>query len=154
MFKFKKKDNIKLSANFSSGEFVCHCIYSDCDEQLLSKTLVDKIQKVRDNYGKSLRITSACRCAKKQADLRNDSNFKTAKNASTHQIDYVDISGKVGTIGLDVQPSHLTHSNDQEFRKEEMEKLLKCLEKEFKSIGIAKNFFHIDERSDYRRWNY
>lgn len=144
MFKFKKTDRVKLSKNFSTNEFICHCNYTDCDEQTLSETLVDKIQKVRDNYGKGLRITSACRCPKKQAALRNDPNFKTAKNKSTHQMDYVDANGNEGCIGLDVQPTDL---ND-------MPLLLTILEKHFKSIGLAKNFYHVDERPDFRRWNY
>jgi len=147
MLKFKKTDRYKLSANFSTHEFACHCNYSDCEEQTLSKTLVDKIQRVRDNFGKSLTITSACRCVRKQADLRNDPNFKTAVNKSTHQMNYVDSKGNVGCIALDVRPSKVESSKD-------MDDLLKCLEKEFTSIGTANNFFHVDEREGIRRWVY
>jgi len=135
MIIFKKNQKIQLSKNFDSDEYQCKCDLFSCDQQQLSSTLRDKIQCVRDEYGAPLEITSAYRCSEHQNTLRK-SGIKTAVGKSTHEL---------GTA-VDIRPYKHT--------KENMNRLFTILEKYFDSIGIAKSFFHVDERPGKRRWNY
>jgi uncharacterized protein YcbK (DUF882 family) len=132
MITFKKDERKKLSRSFNSGEFECRCA-KDCGEQSISKELIDKLQLVRDELGIPLVVTSAFRCAEHQERLRG-SGIKTAVGRSTHEDGIAaDITVPVG----------------------KMPKLLAILEKHFKAIGIARNFYHVDLRDDKeRRWKY
>lgn len=136
MFIFKKQDKKDLGKYFNSKEMECHCKYDDCIDQFISETLIQKLDLVREEFGEPLRVTSAFRCAKKQADLRG-SGIKTAAGKSTHEMG----------AAVDIQPLYTS--------SEKMEKLFKILEKHFKAIGIAKTFYHVDLRNDkIRRWDY
>ena len=130
-FFFKKHEKIELSKHFNSSEFICHCKHSECQDQMISKELINRLEKIREEIGQPLRITSAFRCAQYQADLRK-TGILTAKGKSTHELgDAADISCPVP-----------------------IDDLLKISAKQFSSIGIAKNFLHCDLRPGHRRWNY
>ena len=52
---------VKLSNNFNSTEFDCHgrgC----CSKTLINEELVEYLQKIRDYFGKPIRVTSGYRC--------------------------------------------------------------------------------------------
>lgn len=127
---WKKGEKQKLGKFFSTVEFSCQCNKTTCVEQMISQELIDRLDKVREELGSPLTITSGYRCEEHQADLRK--NIKGAAKTSQHT------EGKAADV-----------------RAADMDKLLTLLEKHFKAIGIAKNFYHVDLRDDkIRRWNY
>ena len=54
----------RLSKNFTSEEFACKC---GCGYDTPNPELVRMLQATRDLYGKSIKITSGCRCIKHNA---------------------------------------------------------------------------------------
>lgn len=64
ILKFKKTLNTKLSKNFFSSEFDCHCKYKDCTNTYINKKLIDYLQSKREILGKAINITSGYRCKK------------------------------------------------------------------------------------------
>jgi uncharacterized protein YcbK (DUF882 family) len=131
-FTWKRGEDVQLSENFSSREFSCKCVNSDCVDQKISKDLIDRLQKLRTELGAPLRITSAFRCTKHQAALRG-SGIKTATGTSTHELgEAVDVQ-RIDRTTTGLEPLAAKH---------------------FESIGISKNFLHLDTRKGYRRWDY
>lgn len=61
---YQENDRAQLSKNFNSYEFRCGlgspCA---CSTVLIDDKLVEYLQKIRDNFGKSIKITSAYRCS-------------------------------------------------------------------------------------------
>lgn len=60
---YKKGLLVKLSNNFKSTEFDCNgkgC----CSETLIDSKLVEYLQKIRDHFGKPVKISSSYRCIK------------------------------------------------------------------------------------------
>ena len=133
MAKWKRGQKIKLSNNFSSSEFECSC--GKCIDQEISDDLIKRLQDLRERLSAPIKITSAFRCADKQASLRA-SGILTAKGKSTHE---------------------LGHAVDIYFP--DMKKLRAEVDKLFDSIGEAKGFLHVDirpKKSDgsKRIWKY
>lgn len=121
-----------LTPNFSTAEFECPCVNEQCVEQRISKTLVDKLQALREKVG-PLDVTSGYRCAHRQQYLRG-LGIKTSVGPSTHQM------GKAADIASGLVPI------DQLYDE--------CVPL-FMAIGTAKNFLHVDLRADKRRrWTY
>jgi len=50
--------NIRIEKNFKLKEFACKC----CQKVYLHSDLVDKLQRIRDHYGRPLIIVSGYRC--------------------------------------------------------------------------------------------
>lgn len=127
---WQKGVNKPLSANFGTKEFTCQCSNSDCEWQMVSKELIEKLQRLRTNMDSGITITSGYRCEKHQAKLAM-SGLQTAKN-----------SQHVLGNAADISSSNLSR--------------LHLLSKgHFKAIGVAKTFLHVDLRSDkYRTWTY
>jgi hypothetical protein len=135
-FQWKRGANLQLSPHFNSSEFECSC--RQCTDQKIAVALVEKLELVREEYGAPLQITSAYRCLQRQKELLNDPKIQTVKN-SQH------------TIGnaVDVRPvvRSLTSAN--------MGRLLFILRKQFRAIGLAATFYHVDLRADKEReWKY
>jgi hypothetical protein len=57
---YKRSDKIQLSKNFRLDEFKCKC--GKCDPILVDTVLVDRLQKIRDHFGRSVNINSGYRC--------------------------------------------------------------------------------------------
>ena len=127
---FNRRDNtLTLSKNFTSKEFLCSC--GVCAPHRIDPDLIRRLQRVRDMLSVSIKITSGFRCAKRQQELRKG-GLQTASGTSTHEMG----------AAVDITCSDMTA-------------LLLACEKEFKSIGIAKTFLHVDTRVDkVRRWTY
>ena len=108
-----------MTENFSRSEFACRC---GCGEDRIHPELVDRLQIARDTYGRSMSITSGCRCS--------------AHNAH---------------VGGSPTSSHLVR-DDTNFAADilvknsaDRMKLVKCLlGAGFRRIGPAKGFIHID----------
>lgn len=118
------KVNIKLSNNFSSEELVCKC--GKCPASPIAVELIEKLQKLRDEYGESITITSGYRCPE---------HNKAIGGASKSQ----------HILGTAV-----------DIKTKDLDKLYKLCEKHFTSIGDGrpKGFIHVDLRPDTRRWIY
>lgn len=62
MATYKKKQNAKLSDNFTSNEFDCHGA-GCCSQTLINPQLVEYLQAIRNHFGKPITITSGYRCS-------------------------------------------------------------------------------------------
>jgi uncharacterized protein YcbK (DUF882 family) len=121
----------KVTPYFRTTEFSCHCDLPECVEQKISVDLIERLNRVREEAAIPVKVTSGYRCGPYQAKLRG-SGILTAKGTSTHE---------------------LGHAADVSSR--DMKKLLEHIQDEFKAIGLAKSFYHVDLRDDKeRRWLY
>jgi uncharacterized protein YcbK (DUF882 family) len=133
MITFKKKENKQLSAHFNSSEFECSC--TKCVDQFIEQDLIDKLEKVRELYGKPIVITSGYRCP-------DHNKAVGGKNNSTH------MSG----MAVDICPKLLT--------LDDLDLLYDVCYDIFDNIGDgrSKKFIHVDTRSakstGKRRWIY
>lgn len=125
-----KGQNRFLTKNFSTSEFDCPCHYPECVEQRINKDLVDNLQKIRDDLNDVITITSAYRCSRYHADLTGR-GYKTVVNSQHILGNAADVTSRnMSTLG------RLVHER-------------------FLAVGVARNFFHVDERRDKpRTWNY
>lgn len=64
---FKSGDKTALTENFTRSEFACPC---GCNSQMIEQELADKIQGIRDDLGKKIRITSGYRCVSHNASKK------------------------------------------------------------------------------------
>lgn len=129
-----KGDNLWLNNWFKTKEFECKCTNKECIEQKISVELIKKLTTIREYTKSPMRITSGFRCSKHQESIRNSGVSTVVAKKSTHE------KGDAADISV----SSLTPLN-----------LLPIVEKQFKSIGIANNFLHVDLRDDKeRRWKY
>ena len=80
---------VKLSKNFVSTEFDCHC--GNCKTTLIDTDLVDILQDERDHFGKKLHITSGYRCPAHNGSTKNASktSLHTQGKAADHYIEGV-----------------------------------------------------------------
>lgn len=130
---WNKGENLALSKYFSTKEFSCQCSFTDCKKQKISKALITRLDALRVDCNQPLIITSGYRCTKHQEEIRKSGVSTVVAKKSTHELgDAVDAKPKDGDI----------------------QKFLPLAAKQFTSIGLAKNFLHLDLRPDYRRWNY
>ena len=102
-----------LSKNFSTQEFQCPC----CGVASVDPRLVNLLQKVRDEFGKPISITSGYRCA---------AHNKAVGGSET--------SSHLSGLAVDMA----CKSSAQRFE------MLKPILKYFKRLGIGKDFIHGD----------
>jgi uncharacterized protein YcbK (DUF882 family) len=135
MISFKKKENKKLSNNFYSDEFSCPCNKCDNDIQYIAQELVDKLQKIRDKYGKSIKVTSGYRCPSHNLEVGG-----------------VPASSHMAGIAADISPSLIT--------LDDLDTVYELCYNEFNNIGDgrSKKFIHVDIRpskqNGKRHWIY
>lgn len=131
---WKRGDVLWLGNWFKTTEFSCQCKNVDCVDQKISVELIDRLTKIRDYVKSPMRITSGFRCSKRQDEIRKSGTSTVVAKKSTHELGHA----------ADISVSSLTASE-----------LLKVAEYQFKSIGLARNFIHVDLRDDrVRRWDY
>jgi uncharacterized protein YcbK (DUF882 family) len=127
-FLFKKGELVQLSKNFNSLELQCKCRNPECVEQRISKDLVDNLQKLREEYGKSITVTSGYRC------LKHNRSIGSVDNSQHVPGNAVDITGA------------------------DLNAIYAIAEKYFDAVGDSRTkgrFVHLDTRRDKkRRWNY
>ena len=116
---------------FDLKEFECKCKDKHCEGKMpqlrMNPSLIQALNRVREELGKPIRVTSGFRCTSHNAAVGGVPH-------STHRTGYA----------ADIQC-------------DDMEKLLELVEgeKEFKGIGVAKTFIHVDVRPGLRkRWTY
>lgn len=130
MLSWRKSDNIQYSKYFNLREFNCQCSLPTCDQQLISTELLKKLETVRTLYNRQIKVTSGYRCKAHQEALAA-AGLETATN-SQHCLGLAaDIWGP------------------------DMDALDALCSQEFKAVGRARSFIHVDMREDKRRrWGY
>ena len=134
-----------LTENFSKSEFVCKC---GCGEDRISADFVERLQLARNTFGRSLTITSGCRCPehnKKEGGKENSSHLVKERN--------VDGTGWTGGLQETCLASDiLCKSSRDRF------KLIGCLlGAGIRRLGIAEEFIHVDidpDKDDQVAWLY
>ncbi len=115
----------KLTKNFNASEVVCSC--GSCHASFINLDLMEKLQKLRDEYNAPIAITSGYRCPEHNRKIGGASK-------SQHVLgNGIDITGQ------------------------DLDKLYELGEKYFKAVGDGrpKGFVHLDSRDDKtRRWVY
>ena len=123
--KYKRKDKARLSENFRLDEFKCKC--GKCDPILVDDALVDWLQKIRDNFGRSVNINSGYRC-----EAHNASPKVGGSKGSHH------VKGMAADIRVEgVLPA-------------EVAKYAESIG--VKRIGLYDNFVHIGSDTKKRFW--
>lgn len=119
-----------LTRNFSKSEFACKCGNCDSDGSEMNAQFMDKLQQLRDYYGKPMIITSGFRCLE-----HNQASGGSPK--SMH------MQGRAADIQCGWSESR--------HRLLELAFML-----HFGGIGIAKTYIHVDNRSldNKRSWPY
>lgn len=72
----QKGINMRLSRHFSSKEFDCKCSYPDCKYTLIDRRVVLSLEELRREVNRPIRINSAYRCEKHNADIGGHKNSK------------------------------------------------------------------------------
>lgn len=133
LYLWEKGEVFKLSDHFSSKEMSCHCKFPECKTQRISKDLIQRLEKIKEEVGQPLIVTSAYRCTPYQNFLRKHGVNTVVASKSQHELgNAVDVVPKDGKIAgfEDICAKHID------------------------SIGLAKDFLHLDTREGKRRWNY
>jgi zinc D-Ala-D-Ala carboxypeptidase len=113
------------SKNFKSEELACSC----CGDEQVQQWALDKLQAIRDEAGRPLKITSAYRCINHPVEARK-------KKGGTHN----------QGIAFDIYYANGAH----------MHQLLRlAVLSGATGVGIAKNFIHVDWSKDRTAgWTY
>lgn len=131
-FHWNKRERLQFSAYFTSLDFQCPC--SHPHENVISISLIDKLNDVRHTLNSPIIVTSGYRCELYQQELKAR-GYETAKGTSPHQLGNA----------VDIAIKDLS----------KFDQLLKLCENEFKAIGVGNGWLHVDMRSDaIRRWKY
>jgi uncharacterized protein YcbK (DUF882 family) len=115
----------KLSENFDSKEFACHC----CGEVHVNPKLIELLQAIREKIGKSITIVSGYRCEKHNHKV---GGAKQSQHCLGNAAD-IRVHG--------IAPDDFQHWLVVNFNKE-------C-----GGIGCYDTFTHIDCRDGHARWN-
>jgi uncharacterized protein YcbK (DUF882 family) len=120
---YRRGQDVQLSKNFHLREFECKC--GKCPTTLIDIHHVKDLQKLRDELGVPIRISSGCRCPSHNMNEGGVSDSQHLKGTATD----IDVPG--------VKPSRVAAA---------AEKI------GFNGIGRYKTFTHIDSRKEKARW--
>jgi len=104
----------QLSPNFTREEFACSC---NCGFDDISILLVEKLQDLREELGRPVKITSGCRCASLNREVGGASE-------SAH------LSGFAVDIACSNSPDRM--------------RIIPTVCRIFRRIGISNSFIHVD----------
>lgn len=125
-FTWSKGERVQLGKYFASYEFECKCKLDSCVAQKVSLELVRRLDRLREATG-IIEIHSGYRCP-------------------AHNRAVGGVRGSQHTKGMAVDCSS---------GPLRIEELKPHSERIFKTIGVGKNFLHLDLRDDkIRRWRY
>lgn len=131
---WKKGEVYPFNKYFKTSEFSCQCKLKGCIEQKASKELIKKLTELREAVNEPLTVTSGFRCTAHQEEIRKSGQSTVVAKLSTHELG----------DAADVKP---TRTPIKDFET--------IAARYFMSIGIAKNFLHLDLRvGKIRRWDY
>lgn len=122
---YEKGKAVQLTPNFDSSEFDCPCTSPDCRVTLVSLSLVEKAQRMRNQIG-PIKVNSGFRCGPHNKELGGAAR-------SYHLLG----------MAADLKPLVAPVSA-----------LVECAEREFPVGGIGKyeGRVHVDERPFTSRW--
>ena len=103
----------QITTHFNRREFVCNC---GCNRGNIKDDLVKRLQKVRDELGEAIVVTSGIRCEKYNGNIGSP----TSSHVTGYAADL-----KCGDSGY-------------------RQRLLKAVMPVFDRVGISKNFIHTD----------
>ncbi len=103
----------QITTHFNRSEFVCNC---GCNRGNIKDDLVKRLQKVRDELGEAIVVTSGIRCEKYNGNIGSP----TSSHVTGYAADL-----KCGDSGY-------------------RQRLLKAVMPVFNRVGISKNFVHVD----------
>lgn len=130
--KYPKRSRERLGRHFLACEFDCPC--PNCTETLIDPELVAGLERLRDDLGVPIRITSGYRCPAHQAELASFPRFQTAK-VSKHP------EGKAADLQA------------RGFTGPELEERARAVG--FEAVGVGGTWIHVDtRRGKVRRWAY
>lgn len=122
--KFKKGVPERLSENFKSTEFDCHCITGNCDFTYIDTALVEKLEEKRKQFDRCIFIDSGFRCS-------YYNNAVGGKSGSSHLV------GKAADIRVTgVNPDKVAEACE-----------------DFDGLGRYDTFTHVDVRGYKARWD-
>lgn len=154
-FTWKKGERVQLSEFFATHEFECRCNFKECVEQKISLELVRRLDRLRKGAGSTVRIHSAYRCAAKQQQLRDDADQAKKENIERAKAGLPPLVTQLTVVATTTSTHELGFAADVSCSKLTIPALLPQAALQFKSIGIALNFLHLDLRDDKeRRWKY
>lgn len=128
---FPKGQKRKIGRYFTTKEFDCPC--DRCISTWIHPTLVERLDKIRDAVRGPVVITSGYRCSDHQSELKAQ-GYETASGLSTHETGWA----------ADIVVNNFTGRQLEPVARD-------C---GFTSIGVAKNWIHVDIRSGDREWKY
>jgi len=99
--------------NFTREEFNCRC----CGENRMHQYVIETLQKVRDEFGHPIKVTSGWRCPENNAESGGSTN-----------------SSHMAGLAIDVEVKSSFHRYN----------FLLTAMKYFDRIGVAEDFIHID----------
>ena len=108
----------QITEHFSKKEFDCQC---GCDAGPINRVLVEKLEQVRLEFGRGMRINSGIRCLPHNRKIGS-------KDTSSH----------IKCLAADVGCTSM----------EDRHKLLSIFLKYFKRVGVHKLFIHVDVDPD------
>ena len=59
----KVSPRVQLTKNFLASEFRCRCRRGDCNAVPMDRGFIQKLQAIREDWGRPLIVTSGARCA-------------------------------------------------------------------------------------------
>lgn len=129
-----------MSTWFKLEEFKCPCNRPSCEANAsgIDPAMVVKLNKVREQLGHPIHVTSGLRCQwyQKRLAIRG---YKTAQK-SPH------VPGNYGNYGIAV---------DLSCKPEHFPELCRLVQEEFQCVGIGEHWCHVDLRADKKRlWFY
>lgn len=121
-YSLKKDGDKKLSANFKVKEFACK---DGADKILIDTELVSMLQKIRDNFKKPVKITSAYRTDSHNKKVGGATNSYHKKGMASD----IQISG-IHPVLVAMYAEKINAGG----------------------IGVYSNFVHVDTRDNQSRW--
>lgn len=112
------------SKNFTSDELKCSC----CGQEKIEQWALDKLQAIRDEAGRPLKINSAYRCK------NHPEEAKKIKGGTHTQGIAFDIAVSGGAQRMEIIKLGIKHG--------------------INGLGVANTFVHLDWRDDDSAWKY
>lgn len=91
IMKVPRGANIPLGKYFNSSEMDCKCNYDSCTYTLIDMEHMVKMNELREQLGKPIKVTSAYRCEKHNADVGGSTRSQHLQGTAT-DIQVKDIS--------------------------------------------------------------
>jgi uncharacterized protein YcbK (DUF882 family) len=122
---YKRGEKVQMTKNFWSNEWDCNCKNAECKQTIIDLDHVEKLQLMRDKWGKPVKITSGFRCPKHNA-------AEGGASKSRHLI-----SDATDIVVSGMTPEQVASSCEH-----------------FDGLGRYDTFTHIDSRGSKARWNF